>query len=596
MPDTRLRFDTFVVGPSNRLAVSAARAVAESPGKAYNPLFVYGESGLGKTHLLHAVGALAQVIDPSLVVQYRPADAYVEQWQEAIDAGATAAFRRQWDAARLLLLDDVQFLADRLDIQAELLRLLDTLQGQGKQVVLASDRPPAELDGLDQRLLTRMSGGLIVDIAPPEFETRAGILRGLELERGVEVGDDALEELARAPTTNVRELQGLFNRLVAQKTFTRATAPEGARAVVAQVREERAGPADEFEEFLSEVAAVVSSSMEQWRVRLAATVARWAGEGFRTGMLEQYLDVEEPPDLDALEATFDATVNRLRDLEREAARLDPRVAGVSAFRDPERVEEAESILQRALIAYDPPPAANPHFTVGNLAVGARNQLALRAAGEVSALPGSRYNPLYLHGPTGSGKTHLAHAIANALAARDGGSWTVACLDCLVLHEELSQSIRNGTLARWRLRFRGVDALVLDNVQRLTGNDRTQDELFHLFDALREAGRQIVLTSNVPPGRLNAIAPRLVSRFESGLVVEIGLVTDAEAVARHTPVPDGAEAAAPTIDAWFDDAVAEAPESIPSLEPTSDVDTFFLDPEKVVTEWSSVEGRLVEEPR
>ncbi|HEX9563988.1 MAG TPA: DnaA/Hda family protein [Gemmatimonadaceae bacterium] len=597
MPDSRFRFETFVVGPSNRLAVSAARAVAEAPGKVYNPLFVYGESGLGKTHLLSAIGLAAATVDPALTVEYRSADEYVEQWQAAVDAGDAAAFRRQWEDVRLLLLDDVQFLANRTDTQSELLRLINTLQVAGRQVVMASDRPPAELDGLDQRLLTRMSGGLIVDIAPPEFETRAGILRALEADRGVAVGEAALEELARAPIANVRELHGLFNRLLAQHSLSREAQPDGvARAVVARAREERAAPPDEFEAFVSEVAAVVSSSVEQWRVRLAATVARWAGEGFRTGLLDRHLDAPDAPDLDALEARFASTVNRLRDLEREAARLDPRVAGVSAFRDPERVDEAETILQRALAAYDPPPAASPHFTIENLAPGVRNQLALRAAGEVIALPATRYNPLYLHGPSGAGKTHLAHAIANALAARDGASWTIACLDCSAFSEDLIDALRAGALERWRLRYRAVDALVIDNVDRLAGNDRSQDEVFYLFDALRESGRQIVLTAGVPPARLRAVAPRLVSRFESGLVVEIGLVSDAEAVARHTPVPDGAEAAAPTIDAWFDEAVDDSREAASYIEPTATGDSFFLDPEKVITEWPSIDGRLVEEPR
>lgn len=177
---------------------------------------------------------------------------------------------------------------------------------------------------------------------------------------------------------------------------------------------------------------------------------------------------------------------------------------------------------------------------------------------------------------------------------------MACLDCGTLAEDLIASLRDEALPRWRLRYRAVDALVVDNIQRLAGNDRAQDEVFHLFDALRDAGRQIVLTSDVPPGRLRAIAPRLVSRFESGLVVEIGLVSDAEAVARHTPVPDGDEAAAPTIDAWFDESVDHSPngvhDHVPYIEPTASVDSFFLDPEKVVTEWLGMDGRIVEDPR
>jgi chromosomal replication initiation ATPase DnaA len=598
MIDGRFRFDTFVVGAGNRLAASAARSVSESPGKSYNPLFICAAPGLGKTHLLSALGVAAREIDPSVTVEYRAAEAYVEQWQAAVEAGDPHEFRRSLAAARILLLDDIQFLAQRSETHADLLRLVDTLQQDGRQVVMASDRPPSELGRLDQRLLSRLTGGLIVEIGVPDVETRLGILRAMRADRDAPIPDEALEELARAPSSNVRELQGLFNRLVAQQALTNAAVTDGeARVLVAQARGERAAPPDEYETFVSEVAAFVSSSVEQWRVRLAATVARWSGEGFRTGELERHLDDTEAPDLDALESRFTSLVNRLRDLEREAARLDPRLAGVSAFRDPSRVDEAEAIVLRALAAYDPPPAAAPHFTIESLDSGARNQLALRAVGEVIALPGSRYNPLFIHGPSGSGKTHIAHAIANALASRDGLSWTVACVETTALADELQDAISAGVLDRWRLRFRAVDALVLENVQRLAGRERTQDEVFHLFDVLRESGRQVVLTADVPPPQLAGVADRLKSRFESGLVVEMGRVSEAEAVARHTPVPDGAEAAAPTIDAWFEEeAPGEVRGSTPYITPGAQVDSFFLDPEKVITEWPTLDGLLVEDPR
>lgn len=596
MLDGRFRFETFVAGPSNRLAVSAARAVAEAPGKVYHPLFLYAESGLGKTHLLAATGVHAATVEPGLSVAYRTAEEYAEQLDAAIARGDLNAWRREWESIRLLLLDDVQFLDGRQEAQVELLRLIDQAHGRTHQVVLASDRPPADLDGLDQRLLSRMSGGLIADIAPPERETRLAILRLWRGTRAPDLEDDALDAIAAHDVANVRELLGLFNRLVAQRAMAPGTPSAGvARVVVAQARVERADLPDEFESFLNEVAAVVSSSVERWRVRLAATIARWAGEGYRTELLERHLDGADAPDVDALEAQFAARVTALRDLEQEAARLDARLAGVPVFRDPARVDEARSIVMRALAAYDPPPGPAPHLTVATFAPGARNQLALRAAGEVIALPGTRYNPLFIHGPASSGKTHLAHAIANALAARDGGAWTVAVVDAAALADELIEAMRTGALERWRLRYRAADALVIDAIHRLAGNDRLQDEVFHLFNAFAEAGRQVVLTANAPPPRLSAVAPRLQSRFESGLVVEMGRVSEAEAVARHTPVPDGAEAAAPTIDAWFEDAVEPEPRPV-VVEPGVTVDSFFLDPEKVVTEWPSLEGRVVEDPR
>ena len=356
-------------------------------------------------------------------------------------------------------------------------------------------------------------------------------------------------------------------------------------------------PPDEFESFLNEVTAVVSSSVEQWRSHLASTVARWAGEGYNTESLQGFLDGTEPPDLDAIETRFAAAVNQLRDLEQEAARLDSRLAGVSVFKDPGRLDEARDVVMRALAAYDPPPAPADHLTISALASGARNQLALRAAGEVVALPGTRYNPLYLHGPASSGKTHLCHAIGNALAGRHGESWTVAVIDGAALGDELVEALRTGAINRWRMRYRAADALIVDNVHRIGGSDRLQDEFFHLFNAFVDAGKQVVLAAEQAPAHLDAVAARLQSRFEAGLVVEIGIVSEAEAVARHTPVPDGDEAAAPTIDAWFDDVIdPDTPPRTALVEASSGVDSFFLDPEKVITEWPGLTGRVVEDPR
>ena len=578
--------------------------MAETPGRVYNPLFLYAEAGLGKTHLLGALGFHASQLYPGLAIQYRAAEDFAVQLRVATERGERDAWRSEWAATRLILLDDVQLLDGDVVAQAELQRLIEEAAEHGFQVVLTSDRPPGDLDGFHHDLVSSMSGGLVTDIAPPELETRRGILRRWCWSRDIVIGEATLAEIARPDVGSVRELLATVSRLhpgarvsgVAKAVAAKARASGAARAVIAPVNVEPPDERKEFDNFLSEIAAVVTSSVEQWRARLAATVARWAGEGYVTASLEQFLDGVEPPDVDAIEGRFSSAINQLRDLEREAARLDPRLAGVAVFRDPGRLEEARSIVMRALAAYDPPPAPAPHLVLSGLQPGARNQLALRAAGEVIALPGTRYNPLYIHGPASSGKTHLSHAIANALVERDGAAWTVAIVDGAALGDELIEALRTGSLDRWRMRYRAADAIIVDNVQRIGGSDRLQDEFFHLFNVFIEARRQVVLTADVAPPRLAAMAARLTSRFEAGLVVEIGKVSEAEAVARHTPVPDGDEAAAPTIDNWFEDVI-ETDQARPAfMDPASGVDSYFLDPEKVITEWPALDGRMVEDPR
>ena len=166
----RFRFDGFVVGASNRLAATAARTVAESPGTSYNPLFLYAKSGLGKTHLLQALGFLALDRQPTLRVEYLTLEEFVERYHAAVAAGQVEAFRRSSLETDLLLLDDVQFLAEHREMQAELLRVTEALQAAERQIVLTCDRPPAEIADLDERLVSRLSGGLLVDIAAPASE------------------------------------------------------------------------------------------------------------------------------------------------------------------------------------------------------------------------------------------------------------------------------------------------------------------------------------------------------------------------------------------------------------------------------------------
>ena len=162
--DQALRFDTFVVGASNRLAVSAARAVAEAPGQAYNPLFVYGESGRGKTHLVAAIAHRAQEMQPATRVLFSSGEEVAEHLHRSIASGQPEQFLEHYRQAGLLILDDVQFLTGQRETQSELLRLLNALMRGGQQLVFTSDRQPADIPDVDQRLLSRLSGGLVVDV------------------------------------------------------------------------------------------------------------------------------------------------------------------------------------------------------------------------------------------------------------------------------------------------------------------------------------------------------------------------------------------------------------------------------------------------
>jgi len=521
----KFTFETFVVGAANRLAVTAGRTVAENPGSAYNPLFIYSGSGLGKTHLLMAIGHSAKALAPQLNIEYLTLDEYVEAFHAAIAAGQGDAFRRRFQNVDALLVDDVQFLTNRKEMQAELLRLTEALQQAGHQIVLTSDRPPAEIADLDERLISRFSGGLVVDMGVPDYETRVAILRRKAEERGARFQPGVLETAAGVEFPNVRELMGALNRLVAYQAVNETPInAEAARQVLGVADTTAASPTaavntgDEFSQFLTDVTVTVGKAVEAWRARVSEAVLRWEGEGYRTGRLEKLLDQDTPAAVDEAIGSYIHDVERLRALEAEVATLDPQAAGEKVFRDPERMAEAEAAAAKVRDGAAPPPAPSGAFPLDTYAAGASNDVALSAARAVIDAPGKKYNPLVLVGKSGLGKTHLLNAIGLELMKKKGA--VVACLSTLGFVDELIAAIDGNRVDWWRARYRRATALLLDDIHLLAGKDRTQEELFNLFNQFLDGDRQLIFTAPAHPNTLQGLEERIVSRLEGGLVAEI----------------------------------------------------------------------------
>src|SRR2546426_619229 len=440
----RFSFETFVVGAANRLAVTAGRTVAENPGSAYNPLFIYSGSGLGKTHLLMAIGHAAKTIASQLNIECLTLDEYVESFHAAIAAGQGDNFRRRFQNVDVLLVDDVQFLTNRKEMQAELLRLTEALQQSGHQIVLASDRPPTEIADLDERLISRFSGGLVVDMGVPDYETRVAILRRKAEERRATFQPGVMETVASAEFANVRELMGALNRLIAYQAVNETpinaeaakqvlgltTVAKGAAGAAAPATPPGGGGGDEFAQFVSDVTVTVGKAVEAWR-----------GPGART------------------------------DPRRGGGGLPP-----------------------------PPPRAAP-----------------RKPGPAPG-GGTDHNPLLIVGRSGLGKSPLLNAVGLELAQKKGA--IVACLSTQNFIDELIAAIDGNRIDWWRARYRRATALLLDDIHLLAGKERTQEELFNLFNLLQDKDRQLVFTAPAHPNTLSGLEERIVSRLEGGLVAEL----------------------------------------------------------------------------
>ena len=216
MPGTEeYTFDRFVVGSSNKFAHAAALAVADNPGKSYNPLFIYGQSGLGKTHLMYAIAHTIHKSHPNYNVVYIKGDSFTNELVQAIQTSRNQEFREKYRSADILLMDDVQFIAGNDISQEEMFHTFNTLYEAGHQIVFTADRPPKEMQRLDDRLKTRFEWGLPVDIQPPDYETRVAIIKNKAIRRGMNLPDPVLQYIADNITSNVRQIEGTVNKILA---------------------------------------------------------------------------------------------------------------------------------------------------------------------------------------------------------------------------------------------------------------------------------------------------------------------------------------------------------------------------------------------
>jgi chromosomal replication initiator protein len=261
--NSKYTFETFVIGSSNRFAHAAAVAVAEAPAKAYNPLFVYGDSGLGKTHLLHAIGHYAQTLYSGLKVRYVSSEEFTNDFINMIRDGKQDGFRRRYRDVDVLLVDDIQFLENKEGTQEEFFHTFNTLHNASKQIVISSDRAPKRLVTLEDRLRSRFEWGLLTDVQPPELETRIAILRRKAIQEGLNAPPEVLEYIASRISTNIRELEGALIRVTAFASLNRQSVDlQLAEIVLKDLIPEAQGPQITIATIMGQTASYFGLSIE----------------------------------------------------------------------------------------------------------------------------------------------------------------------------------------------------------------------------------------------------------------------------------------------------------------------------------------------
>ena len=541
--DPKFTFDTLVVGPANRLASAAARRSADAPGTSYNPLFIYSASGLGKSHILSAVAHQARKGNARLRVTYQTLEDYLNELTRALESGERDAMRERYRALDILLLDDVQFLANQPEAQEMLLLTLDALTASGSQIVLASDRPPADINGLDARLVSRFSGGLIVDIAAPEYETRVAIIRRKAEEQGSTLAAGVAEALARFPARNVRELGGGLNRVLAvQDLEGRAVTPDEVAKLMGQAPGSDGTAKDDFASFMDEMSETVASTVEAqeepWRKLFRQTAEAAEREGFSAASIRALMEGKEPEDWQAAADRFRADLAQLRQIESELDRLGnpwPEAAQ-GVLRDPERLDEAESLLESVRERMRPfaELAAGPSLAD----LKGFEAITIKAGEQLVGADKPKYNPVYLWSRDSAAGQAI---LAAAGRSYQGGEGRMAVTSVSEFAEDFIHALSAGVAGAWRERWWTVDLLLVHGTEALSGTERAQDEFFHLFEALKRRGSRVLLAANRPPTEIAGIDERLQSRFEGGLVLEVEVENVPKSASAIVLVESGQEA-------------------------------------------------------
>lgn len=600
--DPKLTFDSFVVGPANRLASAAARRAAESPGTSYNPLFLYSAPGLGKTHILTAIAHRAQSANENLKVEYMALEQYLERLEARLHSGGSEA--GIYGDLDLLLIDDVQFLTGQPEAQEMLLRTLDQLTSSGGQIVLASDRPPGDINGLDARLLSRFSGGLIVDLGMPEYETRVAIINRKATDRGQKFEPGVAEAVAKAPLKNVRELGGILNKIFATQDLEerRVTVDEVGKLLKQQDEAASLGSgSDEFGSFLndlaSSVAQVVEKKEEVWRKAIREAIETADRQGFSTLRLDPLLDsAKEPKGWQQAIDRYKADLQRLHEIDKELDRLGnpwPEAAQ-GVLEDPDRLDEAEALLTSVRERQRPFPALGEGPRLQELQ--GFESLALKAATQLVGAEKPEYNPLYVW----SSDETVARTLLSAAGRSYADSYpdlTMAVSSVELFAADFIRALGEGVAGAWRERWWTVDLLLVFGIQELVETERAQDEFFHMFEALRRRGARMMFVADCAPAAIGDIDDRMRSRFEGGLVLEL---TAGDSVPFELQEVQESSAKEDTIflpglhDDQRDGTAERKPRPVPVEAAAKKGGAWFPGPENAVIHWPRFEQLLIEE--